>query len=1044
MIRARKNKILKSMLVLGSSIMGAIGISSIVFHSRAKSDIEEKTSLGERVVEPILSDHINIIIKPQFNSLSDVNVILDEIETTVEFHYGEEIIGQRLKFKTKKNQELKYNIAKDIPEGYMLVPELYPKGSDIVLNPGELNIIQIQPIKQAQKTTFRFIDIANNQEVGTPVILDLEDFNQFNLMTYLPEGYQLPKNHEAPELVLGKVNDILVDKIHKEYTTWILYKLHDNAQTLIHKQKVITIDDQKIHPSLYIPQGYEFEAQSIQPQPIEELEHKNEYTFFIKKTQVKHTTTFIFKYQGQQIGDLQKIITYGEVGISLEQIKKLKPKAYEISSSYDANSIKFDQTNIVPLDKIREKDLTRFIFKTVDNQIIKNILFEEFKDVTLTIEQFLPQDYKLAPENTKRDISRGKTDNTNTYLVELINKPPKPEPIPEKPKPEPEPVPTPEKPVEPKPVPPAPKNNTSNKLSKEEINKIIQAGGSTIDARAQRYDKPSTMPVVEGAKLSGEILTAQKQKLTNMRALVAKISSPNYTFNAEDLRKVYSNLSDAELGRLVKYLNGATLKELGTVSAFPMADLTTEQQKESLKNQLNAMLEDADKYLAEGKILVFGNSFVDLNPRWGFPSDDYNPAFVRNKELNLKRGLANSGNNAKWGRNGSQLGNGDYYGWKKKSLWKDPKYKTKTNPEWSFGSDNRTFIGGSGITTMEYTATDDNDAGKKQGKQLITFMDASNPQAVQDIIEYLKQRPEISGLFIKNIGTKNPEQDISEILRDIPSSINKLTLIFDTEKMAGISYLKNKHFAQVELGTSINNVDDNLGDMSNRPFIYGWGIDPIIFQHTDFVAHDWTATKGFDNYQSSQVQYGPIQFNIIRPSADSSFEEVKKAFDIVLETHKDWRIFNGEHGDQGWPIKIDLSETKLKSLKDINLYKHKFRVLKLPSSGTTFTLDISDLGASQYSAILADWGPNEKPKILFGNDRTTKIHFKGNASDFSGKWAKELQGFLTGVVNNTNIRTIVVDNDDVLQILKGSPAWDSRFQIRTALEEERGGGFDFD
>lgn len=1037
MIRAKRNKLLKGLLVFSVSLVTAAITTSSIYLTRQKSDVDKQKGIEDEIVTPTLVDGVLILIKPENRSLGDQNI--EQIQkTTINLvtllPNEEKKVLVSFEIETTKNEEVTMDISDRIPENYEIDPELNKnfEGSKIVVKIGQVNEIYLKEIKTIPTTVFEFYNGEN--KIGSSVSFTIADKEELirQYKTQIPEGYKLKTNADGetvePDINLGELNKIQIEPIHKEYRTTIIYK--DKQNNIIHTQKdIITLDDAKVNPRNYLPQGYEFLEDTQQPQSVAELTAGKTYTFLIKKTIKVHSTVVSYQLDGVQKAT-HTFTTYGDnSSITLEQLKKFKPNNLEIKKDYNPSSIVIGSSNnVVPLEKPRLKNTTRLIFKEKDpEKVVYDTSVTEFEDVQISLSSYIPNGYKLV-EGASSDIRRGQD---NTYFVELIEKP--------KPKPEPKPEPTPVVPKEEKTL---------------EIREIISEGGTLINPENERYEKPTTMPNVERGAISGELLKSQKAKIQSIKNILSKLSSdPNYKFNAEDLRPIYdtSHLSsdDANLffERLSKLLNGATLKELGTYTAFPYPDLTAEQQKISFQSMMNAYLKNADEYFAKGQILVFGTDFTNPYPTWGFASDDDNPAYVRQKELAKKRGFAHSGTNAKYGRNGDQLAKGDYPGWSKKLVTDRKYYSNGKPPVWKTDSSGRQWIPDGGISVWEYTPNDDNFEGLKQGKQKMAFMDASNPNAVRDIITFLKKNPEITGLFIKNIGTKNPDQDITDILRNIPSQIKNLSLGFDTQKILGLGELKNKTFTQVELLTSLRNADDNIGDASLPRYNYGWGIDPIAFQNVSYVAHDWTSTKGWDNQGSFSVYYGPIQFNVIRPGKDTSWDDVKKGFDLVLDTKKDWRVFNGQFGDQGYPIKIDLSETQFTSLKEINLRKHKFRVIKLPSSGSKFTLNIADLGKAQYSTILAAWGPTEKPKILFGDERTNQVYLKGSLSDLrsGGKWVPELQALLIGMKNIGTVKTIIVDSQDVLNVIKNSGAWDSSFTIKLSSESNSNqGGFDFD
>ncbi|WP_426461456.1 putative immunoglobulin-blocking virulence protein [Mycoplasma hafezii] len=1033
MIKARKKKLIKASLLLGASVVAISGISATVYFSRQKSDLERNSKLDHRNTIPKLTNQVHIIIKPENNSFSDDNLKETEVKTIVQFVYDNKVIASK-EYMTPNNKEVEFDITKEIPEGYE-IDQAYHKNQAIVIQAGKTNIIYIKPIIKILKTTLQFVD--NGQQVGEPLIFELTENDKLDVQKYIPKGYQLV--NKDVQVKLGELNKIEVELIKKEYHTTFEFKLL-NSDTVILEKEITTFGEEQINPYDYIPSGYTFAPENKQPQPISNVNPGETYTFYIEKSVVEKLTTLIYQADNQKVFETV-IKTIGDQNITKAQIEQNVPKGYELVPSFNMQSLKLNETNIIPIQKIKVKTETTIIFELKDNkEVIKRIIVETGENEKIDLNSLIPSGYELV-NNQDTNIQYG---NSNVFdVVKKVQPEPEPTPAPD-PTPEPEPIPEPEPEPAPAPVPePNPSDHTEGAIDGVDISKIVAAGGG-LENTSRTYYKPSTLPKITNPSLSGAKLQEERERLQKIRTALNKLQT-GADITLDDIKGIVGNANDndAYLQSFANYFNtDGTWKDVG-VSVIYDVEQTKEQKRQTLEKQFAAAAEIAEREFQAGRVLSVSVSGGSISFNFGYQDKYQNPTLVSNIIANENRAFAVG--DYEYDRNGAQMLNGDYVGWTKSNISSQYSGTIGTASEFP-DSSGKKFITGGGIQVYDYVPDANNNLGQKQGNQKMAFLDASNSVGINNIINLLYQNSDITGLFINNIGLTNKEQDISGILDSLPSSINKITLVYDTEKMYGISALKRLHLKQAEILTTINNIDDNLGE-NLATYNYGWGIDPIAFSNTDYVAFDYNATRGWGAAGSYEVQTGPVNFNIIRPDRGSTFDDIKEGIELVLHTHKDWKVFNGQHGDEGYPMKIDLSLTDIKSLKGINLGSYLFKTIKLPSSGTTFDFDIKDLGGSQFNVILANWGTSDKPMILFGDSRTTKVHFKGSYKDFSGRWTRELQGFLTGIINNNEVRTIIVDDENVLKILKQSPAWTSADTSNLKIvvgESQDNGGFDFD
>ncbi|OAB49073.1 putative immunoglobulin-blocking virulence protein [Mycoplasmopsis gallinarum] len=1003
--------------------------------------------------------------------------------TKIQFKANNENVGGELSFQVENLDEIKVNSY--IPEGYKLIDNY-----EINLKIGETNIIPIEKIKVivATKLTYKLI---NDSVIFTKDFKSVEN-TEFNATEYIPSGYewddskgsqtlenlkagkeyifyirktivtyntkitytyknseltshtfttqgsrsiskeeisqyipnsyQLASTFDINSIRIGQENSIELVKSPVE--TKIIFKLNDkNGQTIYEKTFSTSPEEQITYKNL-IPSGYVLSETAQQPTNEDNLQAGKTYTFFLREKIKTIFTTLVITANNKEV-TRKVLISEEDEKITIEDISNSLPRGYKLDSNYQISTLKIGEVNTINVIKITIKHRTRLIYQTADGIVMTDATIPTVDDQEININLYMPTGYKLKSGEKPTIIV---DDTTGKNIIKIERKEDdKPKPIvvePDTPDPEPDPNPT-------RPV--------GKNLTAAEIRKIIYDGGSTVNASSRRYSKPSTLPTVEKAVISEAKKTEIRNQIKKLQEIAERVIKKPGTFTASDFEGIFPYKQPDVMEKFVKLMNGTPKREIGYADAYGTRDMTAEEIAIAFRDALKVAAASAEREMAEGRVIRWPSNIGEFVPTWGYDSKYNNPTLVSYIKANEK--LAFPIADREYPRNGADQSKGKYPGWTDQdisSTYRIPGGK----PSYGQTSNGRDFIDGGGIAVREYTPNSDNSLGQEKGKQKVAFMDASNPNAVNNIIQFLRSNRDISGLFIKNIGLKDENQDISNILKQIPSSIDKLTLIYDTEKMIGISALKNLRLKQAELLTTLPNTDDNIGDGNLSIYKFGWGIDPIAFKNTEFVPYDFQMTRGWDNYKSNIVYTGPIQFNVIRPDKGSTLDDIKTGFDMVLRTKKDWRVFNGQFGDQGYPIKIDLSLTKFNSLKGINLGEYYFRVLKLPSKRSTFTFNIADLGASQFSKILADWGPTAKPMIVFGDLQTSKIHLKGTAQDFSGKWNKELQGFLTGVLNNQQAREIIVDDNNVKQIITGSPGWKSEFKI--SIASDNNGGLNFE
>ncbi|TPR54066.1 putative immunoglobulin-blocking virulence protein [Metamycoplasma neophronis] len=915
----------------------------------------------------------NIIIGR--DNIVSIHAIKKIITTVIKFVNAED--GVEIVSKTIQTEE-----GQAAPDISTLVPATYKLISgqpEITL--GQVNTYKLEPENQVKKTTIVFKD---GESIISTKILQLATIDKSAIQSILPNGYSL-KEETLSEIKIGETNFIQVTKT--KVTTTIVYKYNNEV---VGTQTALTTQDEQI--KLNIPEGYELQN----PNQIPVITKGISNTVNVKPVIVKHKTIlkFVNEKTNKEVAQVEVITSNDE----LINVEKYVPKEYRLadrSAKFNAEIDKVNTVYVLPVTKEYTTYL-HFVGEGLDTTVTVKTKDTE----PVNVINYVPAGYKLVNPNSASSYTLGAT---NTYNVEKI-KSKEPEKVSSEDVPETKPETKPE----------------DKKLTTQEIAKIIAEGGRPINANSIIIEKPSSLPNVTPEVLSNEVKQIARQKINNLQ----KLASLNRDITADDLKDIYSadyarNKDLVEM--FAKYINGEI--------KFWGPQYSKEEIRQIWKAQIQAAMNILESELAKGHVPdleISGNTWgYNLGINFGPTSDEYNPTVISLKNANKKRYFANDD---KWNRTGNKLLSGDYIGWKKYDVSGQftgvvkPEDREKTTVD----SNGKVIKRDDGLRVYLYKPDKNNTFVPNNEERWMLQIDASNRIGLFNAINVLNQNEKITAVFIRNIGINNKPSEIANIYKNLPSRIKKLSLDYETQIMDGIGALQNKMLDEVELFTSLNNNDDNIGDSRGHAmnYPYGWGIDPNAFRNTKFISYDYNPTKNFENQNTTEITAGAIVFNVIRPDVNGSLTDVINGFRLALHTHEDWRVYNGSFGDGSWPVKVDMSLTNFTTLKAVNLYGKKFKTLKFKSKGDTFTLEAIDLGPSQYSAILANWGPNDKPKILFSDDLTHKILIKGTVADLTktgkGSWVTELNALVEGVKNAKNIDTIEVENQDMYNLLQQS------------------------
>ncbi|AAZ43880.1 putative immunoglobulin-blocking virulence protein [Mycoplasmopsis synoviae] len=591
-------------------------------------------------------------------------------------------------------------------------------------------------------------------------------------------------------------------------------------------------------------------------------------------------------------------------------------------------------------------------------------------------------------------------EESNKYFSD-VTKPienPQPEPPveskpPVKPKPEPDPEPIPE---------PEPKKPTIEDMLPQSSEGIVNINNlPDLDF--------STLKPVETPK--GQLSETEKRTIKTAINNLVRISQNIPTkFTQEqideinksinDIRKLNAytkNEKDNDWSSLLNGLivnDGRTTEEKANAIGWPYKD-NRHNYSLSFKLMWENYQRDLDAMLAKGMVpsLQWG-SFGNV---WGFA--DHSDNVVRNKLIadNNRRYFPY---NTEYKRTSGVIRNLDYEGFSKTDV---------TNSYRNYGAESN-----KGITVLEYTPTSDYAKSQVGTKRVMAVLDATNREGYNSFLKFLqdatKAGKKIDGIVIRNMGLIDKTQDFSQILAQMPDSIQKLTLFFEGKDTSSLIGLKDKKIQEIDLYNSSNTIADD------------WAINPYALKGVKNITFDYNYDIGFPGIPGNNRDMpGSIVFNTLKFDKGMSLNQINEGLKIALNDRFGERIFQGQFGDGSWPTYLDFSNIpEIRSLQDMNFYDRVFKKLTLFNKTNVFTVDAKTLHLQQWSALLIK-GP-DRPKLMFVSpQKVDTLYIKGNAVDLGNNWGPELYGLIES--GKAVFNTVYVDNEVMANTLNNSQAF---------------------
>lgn len=361
-----------------------------------------------------------------------------------------------------------------------------------------------------------------------------------------------------------------------------------------------------------------------------------------------------------------------------------------------------------------------------------------------------------------------------------------------------------------------------------------------------------------------------------------------------------------------------------------------------------------------------------------------------------------------------------------------------------------TGIDGTNISIKEYSK--DIPFNKKIVRQIA--LNAENTQSFASFSSLLKTwgnklNPGI--VVIKNIG-ESSTQDISEIIKALPESVESLTLyVDDPNSLKSLSALQNHHLKELVLYT--NNTKIYATDPR-------WEINPNALKNVDSVSFDDFDAQDPDlSKQPGEKFPSSIIFNTLRWDKSDDITKVNEGLKVVFDSKAYQKIFWGKTLKKGdYPDNLDFSDsTSIKTLKDIDFasldkdfddriktwkYEAKPSISYKKPNPITFNkvafgatdknghnvyeAQISDFHKAQFTNRLGDKG-DKTPTINIkdANGQVLKdipFYLDGDVSQIQGDVKAELEKFVS-LANSGETKTfnkIVVGSQEVKEKLDSS------------------------
>ncbi|MFV8401321.1 putative immunoglobulin-blocking virulence protein [Mycoplasma sp. 2634B] len=428
MIKAKKRKILKTSLILGSGALltGAIfGITFGAINQHSKAYIYASSDLNK----PNLTN-VTIKLIPSQVSGADANTESakkdenDKTQVKTTLLFTNSINNKEIKkiiLLTNSDEELQMQIQNLIPNGYNFDTSKYADQTTITAEIGKENVIYIVPeIKSQNKTTFIFYTQGEDgaQETVGNVEKDNNDVDSnsnFDLSTLLPDGYGFV-NSQIPSFLIGYTNRFNVKKLEVD-VTFSLKFMSNNKQigTLVpvkaHKGQIVNI-------LRYLPEGYKL------AEGVSENVTADNNTFEIQLAEIPRqiitTLNFVEIQEGKEINvDSQKITT--DQFAQIDYTKYLSSN-YQLAPNQPDITIKLGQVNTIKVTKIKKIITTtvRFIDSKDSTTIGQPITIQTYEGDNIEFQPaWVPVGYKLV---SAEPVKINPNQINNIIVNKIVNK----------------------------------------------------------------------------------------------------------------------------------------------------------------------------------------------------------------------------------------------------------------------------------------------------------------------------------------------------------------------------------------------------------------------------------------------------------------------------------------------------------------------------------------------------------------------------------------------------------------------------------------------
>ncbi|WNM13897.1 putative immunoglobulin-blocking virulence protein [Mesomycoplasma ovipneumoniae] len=440
---------------------------------------------------------------------------------------------------------------------------------------------------------------------------------------------------------------------------------------------------------------------------------------------------------------------------------------------------------------------------------------------------------------------------------------------------------------------------------------------------------------------------------------------------------------------------------------------------EQLKQTKKSFNQEEIKMLLRGMLPSVDSPYV-----WGYENESDNPVLNRLKEANKKRLI----NIPSWvSRTPGTISDLSYEGWDRSDI----------SSQFS-GIDNSL---GNSVKVYNYTPNDKNEDRANRQPLKVIVLDANDNDAFkkfQEILTKVIQKDnKIQAVVLKNVGDKNSNQNVENILSSIPSSIKKLTLFLDNyNATANLRPLEKIKLDELELYSNIDALSDN------------WSINPNALKNIDYISFDYNNAATFHKNHPGEKIPGSIVFSTLAWDAHDTIQTVDEGLSIVFDSKVYQRIFQGSHGGKGGrPVNLDFSRAKnIKSLKGLSLEKydkiwndHVKNWKEDPYANDDFTgfrpIKFKKLifGLDETNNFVAKWddfnGGQLSSRLTFDEPGGAQIEFRDNSGvqtsspiaiflsgTPSGDAITEISAFIRAANSrNLLVNHLYVENESVLQ-----------------------------